>query len=116
MVSVAMLSVAVCTFRSSGAQRRDVALAQIACVLYSLWLHCARWSARSLAVLTMARLTLAVLTMAILTMATLCQVVSAVESADDRFLDAAATADGAALRRALRDGARVDATDARKAP
>ena len=66
--------------------------------------------------MSLAILTLAILTMAVLTMATLCQVVSAVDSADDRFLDAAATADGAALRRALRDGARVDATDARKAP
>ena len=37
-----------------------------------------------------------------------------VDTADDRLLDAAATADGDALRLALRDGASVDATDARK--
>ena len=37
-----------------------------------------------------------------------------VDSADDRLLDAAATADADALRLALRDGARADAADARK--
>ena len=44
----------------------------------------------------------------------LLEVLSVVDSADDRLLDAAATADGDALRLALRDGARADATDARK--
>ena len=37
-----------------------------------------------------------------------------VEGADDRLLDAAATADADALRLALRDGARANAADARK--
>ena len=37
-----------------------------------------------------------------------------VDTADDRLLDASATADADALRLALRDGARADATDARK--
>ena len=44
----------------------------------------------------------------------LLEVVSVVEGADDRLLDAAATADADALRLALRDGARANAADARK--
>jgi peptidylprolyl isomerase len=44
----------------------------------------------------------------------LLEVVSVVDTADDRLLDASATADADALRLALRDGARADATDARK--